>query len=206
LLTRYRRPIILEFQSRRRCGYDEAEELAQDFICTLLRREFLDSVALERRSFRGFIKCCIERYLIDKSRRRPEPPMVPIGPADDPATPSVDPAAPEKPEDHASDREWFQTVLLDALLRLERECVERGHSALFESFRQRLTSDLDDLTYAKVAAQLGMQEGAVRVAHHRLRKSLLECLRAEVRDQCASEEDFHREWQALREYAGALGS
>ena len=44
LLTRYRRPILLEVQSRRQCGQLEAEELTHQFIHNCLCRDFLKTI------------------------------------------------------------------------------------------------------------------------------------------------------------------
>src|SRR5262245_38947561 len=52
LLTRYRRPIILEMQSRERCSALEAEELAHQFIHNALQRDFLSKADPARGRFR----------------------------------------------------------------------------------------------------------------------------------------------------------
>src|SRR5437870_5046959 len=65
LLHRYRRPIILEFQSRANCSHLEAEELAHQFLHDCLQRDFLMAVDPARGRFRAFIKACITNFLND---------------------------------------------------------------------------------------------------------------------------------------------
>jgi RNA polymerase sigma-70 factor (ECF subfamily) len=203
LMSRYRRPMILEIQSRRRCAAEEAEELTHEFIETLLRREFLKGVSPERGRFRAFVKQCIRHFLIDLSRRRAEPEQVPIGPAEGDERPGVDPAAPEPKEWPTLDREWVRALLEGAMERLERQCTEDGQLAYFRALRDRLNDNLDGNGYAEIAARLGVEEGAIRTSHSRLRKKLVGCLKDEVRETTTSAEDFRREWETVCEYAGA---
>lgn len=208
LLARYRGPIIKEIQDRLRgrlprC-YEDVEDLAHDFILNWLRRDFLQNVSPERGRFRTFVKDCIGRFLIDVSRRRQEVPTVPIestgAGGDDEHRPDNTPDRRE-PGISTLDREWLNKAEAGAMERLEREWTEGGRKPYFDSFRMRLTDDLNDNSYAQIAAQLGVNEGAVRVAHHRLRKGLVECLKQEVKETTASEKDFEQEWKAICELA-----
>src|SRR5436309_272570 len=70
LLTRYRRPILLEMQCRARCPEIEAEELTHQFIHNCLRRDFLKNVEPEKGRFRSFIKACISNFLRDLHREK----------------------------------------------------------------------------------------------------------------------------------------
>jgi hypothetical protein len=67
--------------------------------------------------------------------------------------------------------------------------------------RGRLAGEDDGATLRQAADGLGMSEGALRVALHRLRHRVYEAVRAEVADTVARAEDVDAE---LRELLAAL--
>ena len=71
------------------------------------------------------------------------------------------------------DRRW-------ALSRLQAECEAQGKGALFTQVKGAIAGETDDAPYARTARMLGLSEGAVRVAVHRLRQRYGELLRDEV--------------------------
>jgi RNA polymerase sigma-70 factor (ECF subfamily) len=66
------------------------------------------------------------------------------------------------------------------LARLEGEAVESGKSRLFGYLRPTLEGDDRAESYREVGAAVGLSEGAVKVAAHRLRVRYRELLREEV--------------------------
>lgn len=90
-----------------------------------------------------------------------------------------------EPPDHATpdrlfDREWALALLEQVIQRLQTECAAEGRAELFTQARGYLMVGEAALPYADAAAKLGMDEGAVRVAVHRLRKRYRELLREEI--------------------------
>ena len=70
-------------------------------------------------------------------------------------------------------------MLLERVLRrLEAESAQAGKAELFARLRPALQEDDQGLAYRAIGAALGMSEGAVRVAAHRLRARYRELLRA----------------------------
>lgn len=89
------------------------------------------------------------------------------------------------PPDHASpdrlfDREWAITLLEQVVERLRSECVADGRAELFEQSRGYLMLGEAAIPYAEAGEKLGLEEGAVRVAVHRLRKRYRQLLRDEI--------------------------
>jgi len=162
---------------------------------------------LERGQFRAFVKDCIRRFLIDVSRRGKEPvnDRICIGPSEEEEENEergFDPPGKTESRFAAFDLEFVNKTLRGAFERLERKCTEEGKraNAYFDALRERLNDNPDAKSYAQIAAELGVTEEAVRVAHHRLRKRLIECLQEAVRDTTASEEDHRKEWQEVCEF------
>jgi hypothetical protein len=72
------------------------------------------------------------------------------------------------------------TGFLRVLERLENASARAGHEVLFARLRPVLQGDNLAPSYAAIGAELGMSDGAVRVAAHRLRARYRELLREEV--------------------------
>jgi RNA polymerase sigma-70 factor (ECF subfamily) len=78
------------------------------------------------------------------------------------------------------DREWAVTLLARALERLGCEQAEAGKGEQFPALKPWLTGDKQDVSLADLAAKIGMSEGALRVALHRLRKRFRELVKEEI--------------------------
>jgi len=79
-------------------------------------------------------------------------------------------------------RRWALAVLAQALdqLRAEQQAAGADQLERFELLRDTLTSDGGRLPYRELAARLGLAEGAVQVAVHRLRRRYREVLRQRI--------------------------
>src|SRR6185436_16874950 len=78
------------------------------------------------------------------------------------------------------DRKWALTVFARALEALAQEHGAAGESVRFETLKPWLTGDNELLSQAEAARTLGINEGAVKVAVHRLRKRFREAVKAEI--------------------------
>jgi hypothetical protein len=71
-------------------------------------------------------------------------------------------------------------LLAEVLSRLEGEYQAEGKTDLFAALKQTLLGVRESQPYAELADSLGMNESAVKVAVHRLRKRYRELIRAEI--------------------------
>ena len=78
------------------------------------------------------------------------------------------------------ERNWAMTVLSRATDRLAAEFAAAGKPAILEALKVFLTGDNPGVKYGPIAESLGMSEGAVRVAVHRLRDRFRALLRTEI--------------------------
>ena len=106
-------------------------------------------------------------------------------------------AASEPSPDKAFDREWALALLAKVIERLQAECVADGKGKLFEQLKTFLMAGGGDSAQAAVAKSLGMEEGAVRVAIHRLRKRYRALLRDEIANTLADDSQVDEEMRAL---------
>ena len=94
------------------------------------------------------------------------------------------------------EQQWALTLLDQVLSRLQAEMTAAGKAALFESMKGHLAGGGDE-SYAATAARLGMSEGAVKVAVHRLRRRYREFLQEEISHTVAGPEEIEEEIRYL---------
>ena len=68
------------------------------------------------------------------------------------------------------ERRWAMTLLDQTMKRLSEECLANGKTELFQRVKNLLSGETAHQSSAEMAAALGMNEGAFRVAVHRLRR------------------------------------
>ena len=78
------------------------------------------------------------------------------------------------------DRQWAVTVLARGLEALHLECVAENRETFFESVKPLLTGDGAYGDQAALATACGMTLDAFRMAVHRLKKRLRQCVKTEV--------------------------
>lgn len=110
---------------------------------------------------------------------------------------SLEPAEPETAE-AMFNRRWAETTLESVLSKLAAEHENAGRGELFAALKQFLTPAATD-SYRDVGERLGMSEGAVKVAVHRLRCRYRQRLCEEIAETTASEGDVEDEIRCLFE-------
>jgi len=155
---------------------DRARELAHEFFAQLLERGSLGNVEEGRGKFRSYLLGAVKHFVadqFDKSRaakRGGDREHVEFKPATD-TSPGVDPADPAAVSPEAEfDRQWALTLLQGAMdaLAIEQDAV--GKTEQFKVLKPWLGGGSDSQSQKDAADELGMNEGAVKVAIHRLRK------------------------------------
>lgn len=171
----------------RRDGHppEQAEDLVQGLLADLLERGDLAALDRSRGRVRSFLKAAAAHYLAncrdrDRALRRGGGRAI-VGLDRDEAEGRYgrEPAHDLTP-DRLYERQWALTLLGRVLRRLEAEATAGGKAALFAQLRPSLQGDGAAPPGREVAAALGMTEGAVRVAAHRLRARYRALLREEV--------------------------
>jgi RNA polymerase sigma-70 factor (ECF subfamily) len=165
---------------------EAARDLTQEFFARLLARAGLGQVDPERGRFRFFLLGAVKHFLADvhdeQSRLKRGGGRVPISlDAGTDSSPGMEVADASLPSpDLEFDREWAVTLLARALERLGCEQAEAGKGEQFPALKPWLTGDKQDVSLADLAAKIGMSEGALRVALHRLRKRFRELVKEEI--------------------------
>jgi RNA polymerase sigma factor (sigma-70 family) len=175
---------IYAFVRRRGSDCHEAEDLTQAFFAHLLDKETLKKVDRRKGKFRTFLLASLTNFLTnewDKRQTLKRGGEYQIMSLHEVAEEMYgrEPAAERSPE-KLFDRRWALLVAESVLGQLKAEYAGQNKSKLFAQLEPGLTGELDAGWYQTRASALGMSEGAVRVALHRLRRRFGELLRAEV--------------------------
>jgi RNA polymerase sigma-70 factor (ECF subfamily) len=188
---------------RQGASREDAEDLTQGFFESFLRSAPLEGLSAERGKFRAFLLASLKHFLSnerDKARRLKRGGgaihlSLDWHGADDRF--HLDQPAAGNP-DRAFDREWAVTLLDRVVHRLAGECAASGKAAFFEQVKGLLTGSDGTTSYAEAGRALSMDEGAVRVAVHRLRKRFRVLLRDEVGHTLLDPGQVDQEMEALQ--------
>jgi RNA polymerase sigma-70 factor (ECF subfamily) len=194
------------FVRRQGRGPEEAQDLTQEFFAQILEKEAFKRADRERGRFRTFLLAALKNFLVSEWRkgqaaRRNCGPMISLdleAAEQRYQTESSDPLSPDK----IFEKRWAAALLEQVLCRLGEEYAAQGKQPLFERLKALLWGGQDAGTYADAALQLGMSEGALRVAAHRLRHRYLETLRAQVADTLDDPADVDDELRYLIQLMG----
>jgi RNA polymerase sigma-70 factor (ECF subfamily) len=188
----------------RRQGHsrEDAEDLTQAFFARLLEKNWLEQLASDKGRFRGFLHAAMKHFLAnewDKAHAQKRDGAVPHLSLDwqsADSTYQLTPAA-DLSAEKVFDRAWSITLLERVLGRLQAESIAEGKEAQFKQLKSFLALGQSAIAYPELSAQLGLSEGAARVAVHRLRKRYRELLREEVAQTLADPTQVEEEMRSL---------
>jgi RNA polymerase sigma-70 factor (ECF subfamily) len=191
----------------RHCGQPphDAQDLTQEFFCRLLEKRWLDSANPDRGKLRSFLIVALKNFMRKEWRRASAQRR-----GGGHTTVQFDTAFAESryavdnhtlAADESFDQQWALTLLDLTVNRLRAEFAAAGKPGDFEALKSCLLAGRGTIDYAAVAGRLGVNEGAARVAVHRLRRRFREVYREEISQTLADGADLDGE---LRHLAAAL--
>ncbi len=202
-------PAVFRFLQREGRTEDTARELTQEFFAKVLERDAFAGVDPARGRFRSFLLGALKHFLGDQrdheraAKRGSGVAHESIGPSTD-TSPGIEIADPADAFDERRfDRSWALAVIDRSLVSLAAELRDEGKAAQFDVLKPWLAGDPAALSQAEAATRLGMSEGAVKVAIHRLRKRYRELVRAEVAQTVPESADVDEELRYLVEVLAA---
>jgi RNA polymerase sigma-70 factor (ECF subfamily) len=190
----------------RRQGHSEhdAQDLLHDFFHTLIEKNYLKSVTSERGRFRSFLLGALKHFLANewhhahRQKRGGRFAIVSLDELLADAEHRFQIAATDgaSSADVTFDREWAATLLTRVLQTLRREA---GDSRQFETLKVFLSKEGNTAAYQAAGATLGLAEGAVKVAVHRLRQRFQTELRREIANTVGPAGEVEEELRHLAE-------
>jgi RNA polymerase sigma-70 factor (ECF subfamily) len=171
----------------RRQGADPptAEDRTQGFFAALLEKGWIATANHERGRFRTFLLTAFKRYLShqaerDRAQKRGGgATLLSIDSAEAERRYAREPSHEDTP-DRAFDRAWALTLLRRVMDDLARELAEAGKADHLRVLRPHLNSRGSAPPQEAAARELGISEGALRIALHRLRRRYRALLRRAI--------------------------
>ena len=202
LCAAYYAPVVA-FLRREDRDEDTARELAHEFFARVLERPAFKEADPQRGRFRSYLLGALKHFLANRrvhelrEKRGAGAIHEPLPQETDTSlSPGVaDPTSPSP--DAVFDREWALSVLERAFAVLTSESKQAGALRQFETLKPWLTGDGVGRPQAEVARELGLNEGALRVAIHRLRRRFREVVKAEIAQTVSEPADVADELRHL---------
>jgi RNA polymerase sigma-70 factor (ECF subfamily) len=180
--------------------------LIQEFFTRLLEKHYLKAVDQSKGKFRSFLLVAFQHFLSNEAdraraqKRGGAKRMVSIDGATAESRFSVEPAHRMTPE-RLFEQRWALTLLDEAMSLLRKQFEDAGKRPLFECFKNFLVDRPGESDYRQAARELGMTEGAMKVAMHRFRRryrdSLRQCVANTVSDPALVDEEIRDLFVAL---------
>jgi DNA-directed RNA polymerase specialized sigma24 family protein len=182
---------------------DAARELAHAFFADLLQRHGLEGADPQRGAFRTYLLGAVKHFIANqqaaalRQKRGAGAVHEPIAAGSD-MSPGLDVPDPRSlPPDLVFDREWAVNLLDRSLNILARECEGADSLEQFALLKPWLTGTRPEMSQAEAARTLGMSEGALRVAIHRLRRRVRETVKREIAQTVADPAEVDEELRHL---------
>lgn len=203
-------PPVFAFVRHNAPDVEAARDLTQEFFARLLTRHGIDNVDPQRGRFRSFLLGAVKHFLSDdrdRSARLKRGAGISLQSLDTTGTDTspglqITDTKAVSP-DREFDRKWALTVLDRALAALAGEHKSTGKSDHFRALKPWLTGEAAELSQADAAHALSLNEGAVKVAIHRLRRRFRDLVKSEIahtlRDPSQTDQELACLMAALRE-------
>jgi RNA polymerase sigma-70 factor (ECF subfamily) len=175
---------IYAFIRRQGHASDQTEDLTQEFFTRLLEKDALAGVDREKGRFRSFLLACVKHFLANErdrnkaQKRGGGKAVISLHVKFAEERYQIEPSH-NLTAEKLFDRGWAMAVLDQALLRLREETAGPKNDGRFDILKQFLLGTAGQ-TYAEAAKDLGLSEGAVKVAVHRLRRRYRDLLHKEI--------------------------
>jgi RNA polymerase sigma factor (sigma-70 family) len=187
----------------RREGHNptDAQDLTQEFFARLLARNSLAQVAPEKGKFRSFLLTSMRHFLSDQRdrartvKRGGRTEILSLDARQAEGRYQLEPVE-RLDAEKIFERRWAMTLVEQALARLRDESAAAGRTELFERLR-RFVAGESDTTWGEAGAELGLSEGAMKAAVHRLRERYRVLLRDEIAQTVASPSEIEAEVRYL---------
>ncbi len=193
---------LYAYVRRRGHSREDAEDLTQGFFARFLKKNYLEGLDTGRGRFRAYLLAALKNHLTNewqaasRLKRGGEAAHLSLDWQEGETRFQIADTA-QLPPDAAYDREWATALLARVVALLREEWTRDGRRERFERLKPFLSVEAKTVPYATLAPELEIEEGALRVAVHRLRKRYRELLKREVARTSADPGMVDEELQAL---------
>ena len=197
---------VYAFVRRRGHGPHEAQDLTQGFFARFLEKNYVEAADVLKGKFRTFLVTAVTRFLANEFdraqalKRGGGTTLLSLDEESAEERYQLEPANELTPA-RLYDQQWAQTILQRVLGRLREEFDGDGRVGRFEQLKIFLLEDKGAVSYAEVAARLGLSESAVKSGIWRLRQRYAELIRDEIAQTVTNGAEVEEE---IRHFVEAL--
>jgi len=187
LVRLYWKPLYF-YLRRKGLDNEDAKDVVQDFIASLIERRAIEKADPARGRFRTFLLAALDHFLTDRKRREGRQkrgggaPVLSLDFTRGEREYGIEPEGGETPERLAC-RAWARELLDQCLLELD------GDPAQIAALRMRLKG----ADYRQICEHTRLTEPAAHLAVHRLGKTFGEILGGRLRQLCGDPREFEAE-------------
>lgn len=209
LCRQYWQPLFV-FARRKGHAEHDAQDLTQGFLADLLAKNAFARAEPARGRFRTFLLGAFCNYLANQRRdqlaQKRGGGQVLASLEDETADASVQQLSNGQTPEFHYERSWALALLERVLERLREEYSQAGRRELFAALQPSLTGSAGQPGYAELGRALGLSEGTLAVAMHRMRRRYGELLQEEIAATVATEEEAGEELRHLLRIVSATPS
>lgn len=187
LISIYWKPLYF-FVRQKGNDNENAKDIVQEFLTTLLSKNTLHRADESRGRFRTFLLAALENFMKDRlksafrEKRGGGQKIVSLDFCSGEREFGLQVQAGEPPET-VLNRAWARSLWETSLAELE------GEASHLEAFKMYLA----DADFKAISAKTGLSEGAAKTAVHRMRGQLRDVITAHIRQTVSGEEDLKAE-------------
>ena len=195
---------VIEFLRRTGLDVEPAREIAHEFFAQLIGSDGLHGLERGHGRFRSYLLGALKHFVANRrahelrEKRGGGIEHVAMDGSNDTDHSTMVPSV-QGPLDAWFDREWALTLIEHVLERLELESKSQGKAEVFDALKPWLAMGQSSASPVETAQRLGLTEGALKVAVHRMRKRFRELVREEIARTLDAPEDIDAEMRHLVE-------
>jgi len=184
---------VYAFIRRKGRSPQDAEDLAQEFLVSMIESESFERISPEKGRLRSFLLQALQNFLAvdfrDRNRHKRGGKFQHVSVERDLVERGVETTAASANPEIAFEEHWARCLLERAIARLAETYAREGKTRHFEVLFP-MSSGWDERgSFAEAGRELDLNEGAARVAAFRLRKRLRMLVREEVAATVAAGDD-----------------
>jgi RNA polymerase sigma factor (sigma-70 family) len=178
----------------------DAQDLTQSFFAKFIETSGFASADRERGRFRTYLLVAMKHFLTNEwhrartAKRGGGMALLEWDALDPEARYALEPVKSEDP-DLCFDREWALELIARTKDKLSAEAAANGKFELFKALKGSLSGD--EPPRHETAKRLGMSEGLIKAAVHRLRQRYRSLLRSEIAETVSTKAEIDEEMRHL---------
>ncbi|MAD80656.1 MAG: RNA polymerase subunit sigma-24 [Planctomycetaceae bacterium] len=198
---------VYAYVRRRVSDVHEAQDLTQEFFARLLEKDSIGLADPSRGRFRAFLLTACKRFLVNQWHKARAAKrgggQIPLSlDFESGESKYVVEAVDSLTAERLYERQWALALLARVMERLREEFVNKNKVLHFEQLKQFISGSKGTEAYGAAADALGISEGAVKVAAHRLRARYRDLLRYEIAQTVEEPKEVDDEIRSLFEVLG----